>query len=94
MIAPTEEEWIAWREHPVTRFVNEGLLMIAHRAKEAWQETAWVSPPTAGERDLVSRELDRQRAMIRAEAYTDLANLKLEDARGANGLEPKEATDG
>lgn len=81
LIAPTPDEWEAWRDHPVTRFVSAGLVKHAALAKSAWQENAWHG---------VMDPLARERAKTRAEVMTHLAELTLEDARGANGMEPKE----
>lgn len=84
LTAPTKDEFAAWQDHPVTRFVNAGLLRLATLAKAEWQADAWAG---------YIEPVPLARVKTRVEVYADLANLNLEDARGANGMEPEEAKD-
>lgn len=39
---PTEEEFEAWRDHPVTRWVIDAFDIIAEEQKSAWIEATWT----------------------------------------------------
>lgn len=41
MAAPTEEEFIAWRDHPVTQWVIRAFDLHAEEQKKAWLEGTW-----------------------------------------------------
>lgn len=48
MTNPSEEEFIAWRDHPVTRWVMRACELAADENKQQWVEKAWetgVSDP-------------------------------------------------
>jgi hypothetical protein len=52
-VAPSLEEFAAWTEHPVTRYVAAAWLAGARMQREAWAEASWNSgkaePQTLGE---------------------------------------------
>jgi hypothetical protein len=39
--APTEEEFEAWRDHPVTQWVIGAFDLVAEEQKKAWLEATW-----------------------------------------------------
>lgn len=78
MTTPSRDEFEAWRANPVTQFVLAGVKNVADAQAADWFEKAW------GGGDL--SELLRERLRTRAESFTELANITIEDAYGANGL--------
>lgn len=80
MDAPTRDEFEAWKAHPVTEFVMAGVKRVADAQAADWFEKAW------GGGDL--SEITRERLKTRAVTFMELANLTVEDAYGANGLNP------
>lgn len=77
---PDADEFAAWQAHPVTVFVNAGLVRLAELAKAQWQADAW---------DGHLEPVPLARVKTRAETYLELAELTFEDALGANGtMEP------
>ena len=83
MSIPTEEEYLIWRDDPVTKWVMAGVRRYADLQKPAFADAAWAS----GYCD--QRRLDELRT--RADAYEGLAGLTYEQARG---LHPEEPSDG
>jgi hypothetical protein len=39
--APTEEEFQAWRDHPVTQWVIGAFDIVAEEQKQAWLNATW-----------------------------------------------------
>ncbi len=80
MKAPHNEEFIAWRDHPVTQFVLAACAKAADEAKAEWVETSWAS-----------RKADPQ-ALIElitlADAYRALADTSYEGWCETMGVEP------
>lgn len=74
--APTEEEFTAWRDHPVTSFVLKVYERMAEEQKAAWVEGSWEG----GRCD--SFELCALRT--RADAYQSMAGSDLSDFIAAN----------
>lgn len=76
----TEEEFLAWRDHPVTQYVMEAYKRMAEAQKNAWMECSW----DAGHCD--SFELAELRT--RADAYKSMSECNLADFTSA--VEPEE----
>lgn len=76
----TQEDFLAWREHPLTKWVFEGCFAAAEANKAAWIDQSWGGgecEPTA---------LIELRA--RADAYQALPETSYEGWCQANGQEP------
>lgn len=63
-MSPTEEEFIAWREEPVTRWVMAACARAAEENKQAWMESSWESG-IADQKELTV-------CQVRADAYKAL----------------------
>lgn len=48
----TEEDFLAWREHPVTRWFMEAFRLSAEGCREAWQQHSWTTG--AADQELLS----------------------------------------
>lgn len=81
METPTEEEFAAWRDHPVTTFVREAFLKMADTQRQAWLEHTWET----GNCD--SYTLCDLRT--RADAYKAVAECDLSDLIAAHEVENK-----
>lgn len=80
MIAPDEEEFIAWRANPVTQYVMAGVLRYAEMQRQAWVDASWKH-----------RVADHSLLLelhTRADAYEGLASLTYENAIGLHEDEP------
>jgi hypothetical protein len=75
-LVPSQDEFAAWCEHPVTRFVAQGWLEAAMRQRAAWSEHTWMSPigPQAEDLQLLLVEL-----RTRADAYMAFLESSLDD---------------
>ena len=80
MTAPSRDEFAAWRDHPVTRFVMAGVSVAAEAQRNTWMEASWSHGALS--------EITRERLMTRADAYLGFTTLTVEDAYALNGLEP------
>lgn len=78
MTSPSRDEFEAWLADPVTEFVMAGVRNVAERVPADWFERAWNGG------DLTEATLTRLKT--RAETFTELAAITVEDAYGANGL--------
>ena len=79
--APTEEEFTAWRDHPVTRFVLKAYEKMAEEQKRQWADVSWEG----GHCD--SFELCQLRT--RADAYRSMSESDLSDFTAAQEPEDK-----
>lgn len=86
MSTPSRDEFEAWRADPVTEFVLTGLQRLSEAQEIAFTAAAWGGPDSREGWDEL--RVTRARCKARAEAYSDLAGLTIDDAYGANGLEP------
>lgn len=68
---PTEEEFLAWKDHPVTQFVIGAYERMAEAQKEQWIRQSWDSDH-ADSYDLCSLK-------TRADAYRSMAESDLSD---------------
>lgn len=41
-MSPSEEDFLAWRDNPVTQWVMRTALKAAEMNKEAWLDASWV----------------------------------------------------
>lgn len=89
MSAPSRDEYEAWLADPVTEFVFAGLKLLSEAQAETFKAAAWGA--VDGRQDWDELRVTRARCRARAEAYSDLATLSIDDAYGANGLEPPPA---
>lgn len=61
----TEEDYLAWRDHPVTRWVFGAMAHVAEAQREHWGETSWESGSSSPELLLELRtRADAYRAII------------------------------
>lgn len=67
---PHPEDWAAWVEHPVTRFVASAMKLAAEQQRQAWFAASW----TGGNADPMA--LTELRA--RADAYMAFLETSLE----------------
>ena len=75
-VAVTEEEFLAWRDHPVTQYVLEAYKRMAGEQKQQWCDVSWEG----GQCD--SYELCALRT--RADAYLSMSEADLSDFIAAN----------
>lgn len=75
MDTPSEDEFAAWREHPVTRWVEKAYEKMAEEQKAAWVEQSWEGGHTD------SFELCALRT--RADAYKSMSEASLSDFAAA-----------
>lgn len=79
-----QDDFEAWRVHPVTEAVNKALVILAERNKQKWIDTSWdggVADP------VVLAELK-----ARYEVALDLSELTFEELEQALDDEPKRNT--
>ena len=76
MIHPSKEEFTAWRDHPVTRWVMEACRKAAEDNKRHWVEAAWESG-TANQAHLIENR-------TRADAYLALAETQYDGWKGTH----------
>lgn len=68
---PSEDEFTAWTEHPITRYVAAAWLTAANAQREAWTGSSWAT----GEADpMALKEL-----RTRADAYMAFLETGLKD---------------
>ena len=72
-IAPTADEFDAWCQHPVTRYVAAAWQVAAARQREAWTEASWN--PDADPAKLLVLRLE---LITRADAYSAFLETGLE----------------
>lgn len=70
---PTEDEFAAWCEHPVTRFVAAGWERAADLQVDAWSDAFLSAPPDT---DLNTKRLE---LVTRADAYMAFLETTLSD---------------
>jgi hypothetical protein len=68
---PSEEEFAAWRDHPVTQFV-----MLAHRklmaqCRQDWIDRSWHVPDSISPDEF---QLERDRLWLESNAYSFVVN--------------------
>lgn len=76
-ILPTEEEFQAWCEHPVTKFIAEAYRISAERQREAWNalfESRLVPTDLTQQRDILRTREDAYRAFLETtfERYVEI----------------------
>lgn len=71
MLNPTEEEFEAWQDHPITRWVFDGCRIASEAAKATFIESAWET----GKVD----EKTLTELRTRADCYQGLADASLND---------------
>lgn len=76
MDTPSEEEFTAWKDHPVTLWVLKAYELMAEEQKKAWAESTWET----GNCD--SYELATLRC--RADAYKSMSECNLADFAAAH----------
>lgn len=67
---PTGDEWAAWCQHPVTRFVAAGHQTAADAQRDEWDRMSWSLIPL--------NEVLRATLMARADAYSAFNETSLE----------------
>lgn len=68
---PSEEEFEAWRDNPITRWVLEACKIASEAAKQSFVDSAW-------ERGIVDEKALTE-LRTRADCYEGLAEASLED---------------
>ncbi len=78
--APSEEEFEAWRDHPVTRWVIGAFDIVAEEQKAAWLENTWACG-TCDSFDLLQLKTraDTYQAMKDSDYSDFLATYETED---------------
>lgn len=77
-LAPSQEDWDAWKEHPITRLVMQAMERIATEAEAQWKRDAWSNEYlTADGRERQLLTLNRVKA--HADGLRVVAETKLED---------------
>lgn len=69
--APSPEDFAAWCDHPVTRFVAAVYLNAAHDCRVAWDQSSWVEG--GGDPELLAE------LRVRADCYNAFAQTTLEN---------------
>ncbi len=80
MSQPSLEEFQAWKEHPVTRWVIQACLQAAQAQQEEWTRTSWVQG--ASDPQLLTE------LRTRADAYSALDETVYEDWCKIHGQDP------
>jgi hypothetical protein len=84
--APAREEFAAWRDEPVTRFVFAALRSAAGAQHDAWADTSW-------EGGLADQNLLNE-LRVRADAYKSLEEADYEGFCEWAGVDPEPLAEG
>lgn len=89
-MAPTQEEWEAWKDHPISQWVFKALREGAQAQRQAWTDLSW-GPTLAGQtpRPDPSLSLDLLVLKTRADAYLAPEQTPYEALCEMNGDEPQ-----
>ena len=71
MNLPSDEEFEAWRDHPITQFVMEAYRRMAAEQKAAWVEGSWEAGDANPDMLIELR--------TRADAYRSMSECVLDD---------------
>jgi len=71
MNLPSDEEFEAWRDHPITQFVMEAYRRMAEEQKAAWVDGSWEAGDANPEMLIELR--------TRADAYRSMSECVLDD---------------
>jgi hypothetical protein len=79
-VAPTRDEWAAWRDDPTTRFVMAALRNAVAAQKQAWDDFSWQGG--------CADQLALSEYRTRADAYESIEAGVYEDFCAWAGVEP------
>ena len=86
LIAPTEDEFTAWQQHPVSMYVAEAYRIAAEKQREEWLRFFEVNPIPA---DFTAKRLELR---TREDAYRSILENTREDYIAI--VDPEEAAHG
>lgn len=85
----TEDDWTAWKEHPITQLVMQALEATSIRAERQWKIDAWSNEYLSAEgRERQIIALNRVKARI--DGYAAIRDMTLADLLSVMDLEPAE----
>lgn len=82
MTAPHREDFAAWLNDPVTRWVLQGFSAAAETQKAAWAETSWSSG--------MASQGALSELRTRADAYLAIADVQYEQICDQLGEKPRD----